>query len=103
MKQLAEGRVDYLLADKAMIDEMNILLADVGEKPVYVSKSPLIKVDVTLAMNQAFKGTETIINDFNNAIASLKSSPKYAELMQTDLARKSLLDERIYTDMLRKW
>ncbi len=103
MKQLAEGRVDYLLADKAMIAEMNILLKGVGEKPVYVSSMPLFKVDLTLAMNKRFKGAEKVISDFNEAATSLKNSPEYNQLMQSDLARESLLDEKIYTDMLRKW
>jgi hypothetical protein len=54
-------------------------------------------------MNKQFKDANKVINDFNQAIVDLKESRQYAELMQTDLDRKSLLDPLIYTDILRKW
>lgn len=103
MKQLAEERVDYVLVDKAMIDEMNLLLLSVGEKPVYISRVPLIKVDVSLALNIAYKDAAKVISAFDAGIVTLKESGSYAELMKSDLNRESLLDKRIYTEMLRKW
>lgn len=103
IKQLAEGRVDYLLADKALIDEMNILLSKVGEEPVFISKIPLITVNVSLAMNKAFSKASTVISEFDKGIEKLKSNGQYDTIMRTDLNRESLLDEEIYTDILRKW
>lgn len=103
MKQLAEDRVDFILADKAMVDEMNILLKGVGEKPLYSSTLPLIKVDVSLAMNKDYVNAKTVLSDFDRGIASLKTSGKTLELLQLDLSRPSLLDQLIYSDMLRKW
>lgn len=103
MKQLAEERVDYVLVDKSMVDEMNLLLLSVGEKPLYISRVALIKVDVSLAMNTAFKDAAKVISAFDAGIAALKADGSYAELMKTDLRRESLLDKRIYTQMLRKW
>lgn len=103
IKQLAEDRVDFLLVDKRMIDEMNILLASVGEKPVYISKQAIVQVDVSLAMQKANAQANKIISTFETGISSLRSNGEYDKLMQINLQRDSLLDDRIYTDMLRKW
>lgn len=103
IEQLAEDRVDFLLIDKAMADEMNLLLKSVGETPIYVSKVPLIQVNISLAMNRNYKDAKAIINDFDKGIERLKASGEYLELLKHDLARESLLDARIYADMLVRW
>lgn len=103
IEQLAEDRVDFLLIDKAMADEMNLLLKSVGETPIYVSKVPLIQVNISLAMNRNYKDAKIIIADFDEGIERLKASGKYLELLKQDLARESLLDARIYADMLVRW
>ncbi|MFT6331044.1 MAG: polar amino acid transport system substrate-binding protein [Bermanella sp.] len=103
IEQLAEDRVDFLLIDKAMADEMNLLLKSVGETPIYVSKVPLIQVNISLAMNRNYKDAKAIITDFDKGIERLKASGKYLELLKQDLARESLLDARIYADMLVRW
>jgi polar amino acid transport system substrate-binding protein len=103
IEQLAERRVDFLLIDKAMADEMNLLLKSVGEKPIYVSRAPLIQVNISLAMNRNYADTKAIITDFDKGIERLKASGKYFELIKQDLARESLLDARMYADMLVRW
>ncbi len=103
IKQLAEDRVDFLLVDKRMIEEMNILLASVGEKPVYISKQAIVQVDVSLAMQKSKPEANKVISIFEAGINKLKEEGDYDSLMQTNLQRDSLLDDRIYTDMLRKW
>ena len=103
IKQLSERRVDFLLADKAMIDEMNLLLKSVGEKPIYVSNVSLISVDVSLAIHRNYPDAKDIIASFEKGIDALKSSGEYAELLKQDLTRKSLLDDRVYSDILQKW
>jgi polar amino acid transport system substrate-binding protein len=103
IEQLAEDRVDFLLIDKAMADEMNLLLKSVGETPIYISKSPLIKVDISLAMNRNYADSEAVIAAFDKGIERLKAEDKYAELIKQNLNRDSLLDRRIYADMLVKW
>ncbi len=103
MQQLAEDRVDFLLIDKSMADEINILLKSVGETPIYISKTPVIIVNVSLAMNRNYKDAKAIITDFDKGIERLKASGKYLELLKQDLARESLLDARIYADMLVRW
>jgi ABC-type amino acid transport substrate-binding protein len=103
IEQLAEDRVDFLLIDKAMADEMNLLLKSVGETPIYISKVPLIQVNISLAMNRNYKDAKAIITDFDKGIERLKASGKYLELLKQDLARESLLDARIYADMLVRW
>lgn len=103
MKQLAEERVDYLFVDKAMVDEMNLLLASVGEKPIYLSKQPLITVQVSLAMNKDADSAQAVISDFNSGIETLKASGQYLTILDQSEARTSLLDEPVYTEMLRKW
>lgn len=103
IKQLSERRVDFLLVDKAMLDEMNLLLKSVGQKPVYVSKVSLISVDVSLAIHRDYADAKDIIASFEKGIEALKSSGEYAELLKKDLNRESLLDERVYSDILQKW
>ena len=103
LKQLAERRVDYLLADKAIVDEVNLLLESAGLKPLFVSKAPLIQVDVSLAMNREYPDSKAIIKEFELGIDTLRESGKYAELLNMDLNRTSLLDEEVYSDMIRKW
>lgn len=103
IKQLSERRVDFLLVDKAMLDEMNLLLKSVGQKPIYVSKISLISVDVSLAIHRDYANAKDIIASFEKGIEALKSSGKYAELLKQDLNRESLLDDRVYSDILQKW
>jgi ABC-type amino acid transport substrate-binding protein len=103
MQQLAEDRVDFLLIDKSMADEINILLKSVGETPIYISKTPVIIVNVSLAMNRNYNDAEAVIAAFEKGIRKLKSDGKYAELIKQDLNRESLLDRRIYNNMLVRW
>ncbi len=103
IKQLSERRVDFLLVDKAMLDEMNLLLKSVGQKPIYVSKVSLISVDVSLAIHRDYPNAKDIIASFEKGIETLKSSGEYAELLKQDLNRESLLDDRVYSDILQKW
>ena len=103
IKQLAERRVDFLLVDKAMLDEMNLLLKSVGQKPIYVSKVSLISVDVSLAIHRDYADAKDIIASFEKSIEALKSSGEYAVLLKQDLNRESLLDDRVYSDILQKW
>ncbi len=103
IEQLAEDRVDFLLIDKAMADEINLLLKSVGETPIYVSKTPVIIVNVSLAMNRNHADSEAVIVAFDKGIKRLKADGKYAALIKQDLNRESLLDRRIYNNMLVKW
>ena len=103
IKQLSERRVDFLLVDKAMLDEMNLLLKSVGQKPIYVSKVSLISVDVSLAIHRDYADAKDIIASFEKSIEALKSSGEYAVLLKQDLNRESLLDDRVYSDILQKW
>jgi len=103
IEQLAEDRVDFLLVDKAMVVEMNLLLKSVGEKPIYMSKEPLITVNVTLAMNRNHADAKAVIAAFDKGIERLKANAKYADLLKQNLVRESLLDRPIYADMLVKW
>ena len=103
IKQLAERRVDFLLVDKALLDEMNLLLKSVGQKPIYVSKVSLISVDVSLAIHRDYADAKDIIASFEKSIEALKSSGEYAVLLKQDLNRESLLDDRVYSDILQKW
>jgi ABC-type amino acid transport substrate-binding protein len=103
IEQLAEDRVDFLLIDKAMADEINLLLKSVGETPIYVSKTPVIIVNVSLAMNRSYANSEAVIAAFDQGIKKLKADGTYAALIKQDLNRESLLDRRIYNNMLVKW
>ena len=86
-----------------MLDEMNLLLKSVGQKPIYVSKVSLISVDVSLAIHRDYADAKDIIASFDKSIEVLKSSGEYAELLKQDLNRESLLDDRVFSDILQKW
>ncbi|MBF7074018.1 transporter substrate-binding domain-containing protein [Glaciecola sp. MH2013] len=103
IKQLAEYRVDFLLVDKRMANEMNKLLVAAGEKPIYISKVAIISIDVSLAMNANYAGAADAITEFNNGIMLLKESSKLAEIMDEGIERPSLLDENIYDEMITRW
>lgn len=103
IKQLAEDRVDFLLIDKRMADEMNRLLIKAGEDPIYISTSPIVRVDVRMGINSNYKGAKDAIATFENGIEALQASGKYALLLQESNERESLLDERVYDSMITRW
>jgi polar amino acid transport system substrate-binding protein len=103
IKQLAEDRVDFLLVDKRMADEMNKLLVAAGEDPIYISNVAIVTVEVSLGMNDEYSGASTAIRTFEAGIAELKESGKFETLLQEDSQRPSLLDERVYDRMITRW
>lgn len=103
IKQLAEGRVDYIVADKAMIEEFNKLLKSIDEEPIHFSKAPVYVVDVTMGIARSFSEANAVLAVFNQSLGKIQQSGKVASILQPDEAESSLLDESIYMDILRKW
>jgi len=103
IQQLEERRVDYILADKAMIEEFNKLLNSIGKPPLFISNEPILTVGVKLALNPAIENADDILERFNDGIAALREGEGYEEIMNSIQNSPSALDESLYAEVLRKW
>lgn len=103
IQQLEERRVDYILADKAMIEEFNKLLASIEKPPLYISEQPTLTVGIKLALNPAIDNAEQIIDSFNQGISALRAQADYERIMTPVQDAPSALDESLYAEVLRKW
>lgn len=101
--QLGGQRVDFIIADKFMLDEFNKLLASVNEEQMYLSSSPIYTVNLHLALRADAPNAQSIIEAFNNGLAELKESGEYAKLVKVSDSDISLLDEALYEEIVRKW
>ncbi|WP_371193724.1 substrate-binding periplasmic protein [Glaciecola sp. SC05] len=103
IKQLAEGRVDYIVADKVMLDEMNKKLVAVGQETLYIAAQPIFTVDVSLAMRSDYGKAQQIIESFESGIQALRDSGRYEEIYLPDSGAESILDAIIYEEMIKRW
>ncbi len=103
IKQLAGQRVDYIIADKSMLDEFNKLLLHVKVSPVFLSKTPIYNVQMRLAMRADAPDAAAIIKAFNQGLMALKETGQYDLLLNPTVDSLSLLDEALYQDIIRKW
>jgi polar amino acid transport system substrate-binding protein len=103
MQQLAGQRVNYIVADKVMLDEMNKLLVAIDEEPLYISSKPLFVVDISLGMSTNFSNAQSVINALNEGIQNLKTSNEYDNIYLPDQSAPSTLDEALYEDILKRW
>jgi polar amino acid transport system substrate-binding protein len=103
MQQLAGQRVNYIVADKVMLDEMNKLLISVNQEPLYISSSPLYIVDITLGLRASYANAASLIETFNTNIASLRASEEYEDIFMPSADAESMLDKTLYDDILKRW
>ncbi|MFC4700756.1 substrate-binding periplasmic protein [Glaciecola siphonariae] len=103
VQQLAEQRVNYIVADKIMLDEMNKMLIAVGQEPLYISSEPLFSVDISLGMRTAFADAQSVITKLNEGIERLKTTQQYDEIYLPSVNAKSILDETMYEDIVKRW
>lgn len=103
VKQLAEGRVSYIVADKIMLDEMNKMLVAADQEPLYISNEPLFIVNISMAIRSEFSSAEAIIEALHTGIESLRASGEYERIYQPDEAAPSILDGIIYQDVIKRW
>lgn len=103
MQQLAGKRVNYIVADKVMLDEMNKLLISVDQEPLYISSSPLYVVDITLGLRASYAEATSLLETFNGNVEALRASDKYNELFIPADDTKSILDKSLYDDILKRW
>lgn len=107
IRQIGDERVDYILADKFMLDEFNQLLFDANRKPLSIGNKPIYKVELRLAINANYENAQGIINDFNDKLAAIDKEETLKVINETSLSAEdgdiSLLDEALYQDILRKW
>lgn len=103
IKQLADRRVDYIIADHFMLQEFNKMLLSINKPMLYLSREPIYKVQMRLAIKTDTPDAQTIINQFNTSLALLKESGEYQALTQAASDSLSMLDEALYQEILRKW
>ncbi len=103
IEQLAEQRVNYIVADKIMLDEMNKMLVAIGQEPLYISASPLFTVDISLGMRSAVENAQQVIDKFSSNIEQMKQTDQYNDIYYPTPNEASILDEAIYEDVLKRW
>ncbi|GBL03923.1 ABC transporter substrate-binding protein [Glaciecola sp. KUL10] len=103
IRQFADKRVDFILADKDMIMQFNNLLSLKNEELIYLSNEPMYVVEVSLGLSKSVQNAASIINQFNQNIDNLKASGEYQKLLTGDTSKDSLLNPVVYEDILRKW
>lgn len=103
VKQLADRRVDYIIADQFMLQEFNKMLLGIKQQALYLSREPIYIVEMRLAIKTDTPNAQTIINNFNTSLASLKETDEYQTLLNPSSESVSLLDEALYEEILRKW
>jgi polar amino acid transport system substrate-binding protein len=103
IRQFADKRVDFILADKDMINQFNKLLSLKNEELIYLSDAPMYIVEVSLGLSKSVENAETIIKQFDQNIEKMKTSGEYQTLLNGSQERDSLLNPVVYKDILRKW
>jgi polar amino acid transport system substrate-binding protein len=103
IEQLAEQRVNYIVADKIMLDKMNKMLVAIGQEPLYISASPLFTVDISLGMRSAVENAQQVIDKFSSNIEQMKQTDQYNDIYYPTPNEASILDEAIYEDVLKRW
>ncbi|MEM0912068.1 MAG: transporter substrate-binding domain-containing protein [Pseudomonadota bacterium] len=103
IQQLEERRVDFILADKMMIEEFNKLLSSIDKPPLSISEQPILTVGVKMALNPSIENARDILASFNAGIAALREEAAYKDIMMPAEDAPSALDESLYAEVLRKW
>ncbi len=103
IQQLAGQRVDYIIADKYMLEEFNKLLVSNGEEPLYLSNKPVFIVDVSVALLATTPNAKNLIETFNTNIAQMQEQDEIERIMNPPATSPSLLDESLYEDIIRRW
>ena len=103
IKQLADRRVDYIIADKFMLQEFNKMLAGINRDRLYIAREPIYKVGLSLAINSDTPNAQKIVKEFDAAVILLKETGEYDKLLSLSSESLSLLDEALYEEILRKW
>jgi ABC-type amino acid transport substrate-binding protein len=103
VKQLADRRVDNIIADKFMLDEFNKMLTSISKPELFLSSKPIYEVEMRLAIKKDTPNAQAIIEKFNASLARLKENGEYDGLIQPPSTSVSMLDEALYTEILRKW
>lgn len=96
IKQLADRRVDFIIADKYMLEEFNKMLVADNSDPLYLSSQAIYEVEMRLAIRSDTPNASKIIQDFNAALVNIEAIP-------ANKTSNSLLDEALYEEVIRKW
>ncbi|MFC3094822.1 hypothetical protein DRW07_17870 [Alteromonas sediminis] len=80
-KQIGDERAQYILADKLLLQEFNLLLHRSNRTPLFLSPVPLVKSSMRLSLRRDIQGAETILESFNSHIANMQRDGTYNLLM----------------------
>lgn len=103
IEALAGQRVDYILADKYMLEEFNKLLIDIDQEPLYLSARPIYEISLKLGINRNVENAASIIQQFNASIAELQTTQAFQAIFESSSNTRSSFDVSLYEDILRKW
>lgn len=98
IQQLNDQRVDYILADKFMLDEVNKLLSASSKDPLIISNQPVVNVELSIGLNATNAESESLIQSFNRNL----SSTDLDAILKSEQPNTQL-DEALYIDIVRKW
>jgi ABC-type amino acid transport substrate-binding protein len=103
IKQLADRRVENIIADKFMLEAFNKLLIEASYEPMYLSRQPIYEVELRLAIKIDTPNAQTIIDQFNASLSTLTASGELNKLINPVIDSTSQLDEALYQEIVRKW
>lgn len=103
VKQLAERRVDYIVADKITLKEFNKLLIAVDREPLYLSARPLFTVGVSLGIHTDYPAVDDVLKEFEAGIQALQSTNEYDDIYTPADEAASILDASLYEELLKRW
>jgi polar amino acid transport system substrate-binding protein len=103
IQQLAEQRLDYIVADKIMLEEMNKMLRGIGQEPLNISTKPIFVLNVSIGMRANYEGAQSFINTFNDGIGRLRNTSEYDVIYYPAESAGSILDAPVYEKILKRW
>ncbi|MDM7861362.1 hypothetical protein QTP81_12220 [Alteromonas sp. ASW11-36] len=78
---IADDRSNYLLTDSLYFAEFNRLLIDIDQELLHRSAQSLFTTGLHLTLNRQVENAETILQDFDNAIAAMLIEGRLNELL----------------------
>lgn len=103
VRQLADRRVDNIIADKFMLEEFNKMLVSIDKPSLFLSSKAIYEVEMRLAIKVDTPNAQAVIEQFNTSLAILKENGEYQSLIKPLSDSVSMLDEALYSEILRTW
>lgn len=94
-KQLADERADYMLADKLLINEFNLLLSNAKWPTLNLSPVALINANMHISIRKNTDAPTALLNRFNETIATMQKDGTYNRLLQVSWLSKDINDDGV--------